>query len=229
MNKQQSTATMTAESVADYLAEHPHFFNDRDHLLQSMQFSQHGSGTVSLVERQMALLRDRNSSIRARLDEVLEAASRNNEIFDKCRRLVLDLIGSEQPEQFFGALERSFTQDFECTAYSLIVFDETPRQINHFTSVVPESSAVEYVGALMRASEPTLGILRPTEQDFLFRHGSDRVASAAVLAVRSDHLIALLAIGSDSTNYFKPTLGTLFIGFVADILAVLLPHQIRDG
>ncbi|MDA0791382.1 MAG: DUF484 family protein [Proteobacteria bacterium] len=228
MNKQHGIA-MTAEAIAAYLADHPHFFEDHDGLLQSMELGLEGGGTVSLVERQMTLLRERNTATRARLDEVLKAATRNNEIFDKCRRLVLELIRREDPVQFFAALESSFTQDFGCTAYSLIAFDEEPRQINHFTSVVPESSAAQYVGALMRASEPTLGILRPSEQDFLFRHSSGKVSSAAVLAVRSDHLIALLAIGSDDPHYFKPALGTLFVGFLADVLAVLLPRQLQHS
>ena len=194
--------------------------------MQSLTLAKDNGNTVSLVERQASMLREQNTETRSKLDELLAAAESNNDVFDKCRALILSLISSHDSNSFFSALENSFNQEFKSTAYSLIIFGNTPRQINHFTSVVNESSAAEYVGALMRATEPTMGVLRPAEQDFLFRHASDKVRSAAVLAVRIDEPIALLAIGSEDKDYFKSGLGTLFIGFVADALALLLPRHI---
>lgn len=227
MNKAKAaTDDMNPDEVVEFLAAHPDFFVGREQLLQSLTLVQDSGNTVSLVERQASMLREQNAETRNKLDDLLAAAESNNEVFDKCRSLILNLIASQDSDSFFAALEKSFNQAFKSTAYSLIVFGNTPRQINHFTSVVTESSAAEYVGALMRATEPTLGVLRPAEQDFLFRHASDKVRSAAVLAVRIDEPIALLAIGSEDKDYFKSGLGTLFIGFVADALALLLPRHI---
>ena len=222
----EESASLTASEVEDYLTQHPTFFRGKDSLLQALSLTGDDGNTVSLVERQAGGLREQNAEIRSRLDELIAAAERNNEVFDKCRSLVLSLISSDDSDSFFSALEQSFKREFKSTAYSLIIFGEEPRQINHFTSVVSENGATDYVGALMRAKEPTLGVLRSTEQDFLFRHASDKVGSAAVLAVRGENLNALLAIGSESASYFESGLGTLFIGFVADSLALLLPKHL---
>jgi len=227
MNKAKEATRLTSpDDVVEFLAAHPDFFAGREQLLQSLTLLQDSGNTVSLVERQASALREQNADTRDKLDELLAAAERNNQVFDKCRSLILSLIASHDIDSFFTALENSFNEEFKSTAYSLIVFGDEPRQINHFTSVIDESSASEYVGSLMRATEPTLGVLRPAEQNFLFRHASDKVHSAAVLAVRKDELIALLAIGSEDADYFKSGLGTLFIGFVADALALLLPRHI---
>ncbi len=227
MNKpRQEVELLSQDDVARYLHEHPDFFQGHDELLQTMVIEQDNGTTVSLLERQASLLRERHDSVRQRLDDLVSTAERNNDIFDRCRSLILGLLASSNQQEFFAALEESFARDFKCTAYSLIVFGEEPRQINHFSSVIAERSAEEFVGALMRSREPALGILRQTEQDFLFRHASGKVASAAVLTVRADDPIALLAIGSQDPDYFKPALGTLFISFVADTLALLLPKYI---
>lgn len=227
MNKAKEATRLTSpDDVVEFLAAHPDFFAGREQLLQSLTLLQDSGNTVSLVERQASALREQNADTRDKLDELLAAAERNNQVFDKCRSLILSLIASHDIDSFFTALENSFNEEFKSTAYSLIVFGDEPRQINHFTSVIDESSASEYVGSLMRATEPTLGVLRPAEQNFLFRHANDKVHSAAVLAVRKDELIALLAIGSEDADYFKSGLGTLFIGFVADALALLLPRHI---
>ena len=216
--------------VAAWLEAHPDFFVNRDSLLLKMNLPHarsSGKGeTVSLVERQVSLLRERNLDTRRQLDELVAAARKNNQIFSRSQKLILALIAAKDSHGFFKALETSFKRDFKADAYSLIVFSEYAQQINHFTSSVPQDTAVKYVGGLMTGKDPYLGVLRDSERDFLFRHASDRVQSAAVLPVRNKRQIALLAIGSDDPTYFDKEMGTLFIGFVADVVARLLPRYV---
>lgn len=220
---------LSESDVAAYLEQHPGFFEGRDSLLLNMHLphahSTNNGEAVSLVEKQVALLRERNRETRKRLDELVELARRNNEVFDKCQRLMLSLIESKDSGAFFDALESSFKKDFKSDAYSLIIFSDYANQINHFTSSVPADSARKFVGGLMKSNEPYLGALRSEEQDFLFRHASGKVKSAAVLSVKDDHRqIALLAIGNSDPQYFQTGMGTLFLGFIADVLARMVPR-----
>lgn len=217
---------ITAEAVADYLASHPEFFDDRADLLRGIKLTGNDGQTISLVERQLAVQREEAEKAKATLHEFVDSARKNSEIFEKSRRLVLDLMEANNADEFFGALEVSFKDDFKSSAYQLIVFSDTPHQINHFSTTVSEMAAKDHIGGLLRAKQPTLGVLRQSEQDFLFRHQSHLVRSAAVLSVRRNRQIAMLAIGSDDVNYFRPGMGTLFIGFIADALAKLLPKFI---
>jgi uncharacterized protein YigA (DUF484 family) len=225
-NKKVDEPQIAEAEVVDFLEKHPEFFEGHEDLLLEMVLPHKKGEAVSLVERQVSLLRKKNKETGTKLDEFVVAAGINNKIFDNCRKLVLNLIDAEDPDQFFRALENSFKKDFKCTAYSLIIFSERATQINHFTSSVSEMAAKEYIGGLIRAKKPTLGVLRPAEQDFLFRHQSVKVKSAAVLSVRKNRQIALLAIGSGDANYFQPGMGTVFLGFIADTLAKLIPKHI---
>ena len=79
----------------------------------------------------------------------------------------------------------------------------------------------------MRAKRPTLGVLRQEEQEFLYRQQSDKVKSAAVLPVKHrNKYIAILAVGSSDPHYFSPKMETLFIDFITDTLAKLLPRHL---
>ncbi len=214
------------KQVEAYLSANPDFFAARDNLLLQLALPHGPDRTISLVERQVGLLRERNRTLRRELDALLVAAERNDEIFAKCRELLLALLDARDTDSFFNALEQSFRNDFKSDAYSLMIFSEHAKQVNHFTSCVPAQSAHQYVGALMDAETAYLGVLRSSEQDFLFRHASSQVKSAAVLPVRRNQLYALLAIGSRDPNYFKSGMGTLFIGFISDVLARLLPRYV---
>lgn len=228
-SKREAAAAKTGispEQVEAFLADNPDFFEEREDLLYTLNLPHATKDTVSLMERQVAHLRKRSEKAATRLDEFVEAANRNNEIFDKSRRLILGMMEADDPDQFFNALEESFKNDFNCPAYHLIIFSDTPHQINHFTTSVSEMAAKDHIGGLIRAKQPTLGVLRQAEQDFLFRHQSEWVKSAAVLSVRRKRQIALLAIGSEDVNYFQAGMGTTFISFIADTLAKLIPRFI---
>jgi len=88
-------------------------------------------------------------------------------------------------------------------------------------------SARKYVGGLMQSKVPTLGPLRPREQDFLFGDQSEKVKSAAVLTIRNKNKhLGMLAIGSNNIEYFTPDMDALFINFIAETLGKLLPQHL---
>ncbi len=215
------------QDVAAYLTANPEFFNAHEDLLLNLSIPHESKGTVSLVEKQLETMREKQKKTRKQLNDFVASAERNKEIFDNSRGLILNLIAANRAADFFAALEKGLKKDFGCKAYSLVVFGKRPRQINHFTSRVTADSARGYVGALMRAKEPTLGVLRPEEQDFLFRHQSEKVKSVAVMAVKErNKQLALLAIGHSDPHYFSAGMDTLFLGFIAETLAKLLPRHL---
>ena len=216
--------------IRDYLSQNPDFFVENSDLLTELALPHGQQGAISLVEKQVSMLRERDKASRIKLDEYLKAAQQNDDIFKKSQFMILGLIEADDKETFLRNLEKGFKRDFKSSAYSLLIFGEEPKQINHFTSVVSKATAKEYVASLIRSTKPTLGVLRPAEQDFLFRHQSEKVKSAVVLSIREGReQTALLAIGSSDPNYFQPGMGTLFVQFIADVLARLIPRHLRDA
>ena len=212
--------------VAAYLLANPGFFVDRERLLLQIQVPHKSKGTISLVEKQLDVIRDRQKKTKKQLREFVDNAERNKEIFDKSRKLILSMMAAKRSSEFFSALEKGLKRDFKSKANSLVVFGKT-KQINHFTSQIPAESAKKYVGTLMQNKTPSLGTLRPREQDFLFRDQSKKVKSAAVLSIRDKNkYIGMLAIGSSDPEYFTSDMDGIFISFIAEALGKLLPQHL---
>lgn len=217
--------TVPVESdVANYLKNHPDFFTKRDDLLISLAIPHLRGSTISLVERQVALLREKNQNLRNELSQLVDAAKDNDSTFHLCRKIVLSLIEAESGEQLLANLERGLSADFNCSAYKLIVFAKDHYKINHWTSAIPNELVKEHIGGLMNSKKPILGVLRKNEQDYLFAEKSKQIKSCAVLPVRRREDIALLAIGSSEVDHFQSGMGTLFPGFIADTLARMIPR-----
>ena len=78
-----------AEAVAAYLRAHPEFFVDHDELILELRIPHQPGTAVSLVERQVKLLRERNIEVRHRLSHLMDVARDNDRLFDKTRREVI--------------------------------------------------------------------------------------------------------------------------------------------
>ncbi|WP_068825147.1 DUF484 family protein [Pseudomonas sp. BMS12] len=217
----QDQTPLDAETVAAYLRQHPEFFVDHEELIPELRIPHQPGTTVSLVERQVKLLRERNIEMRHRLSQLMDVARDNDRLFDKTRRLVLDLLDAASLEEVIGAVEDSLRHEFQVPFVGLILFSETPLGVGR---TVSSAEAHQAIGGLLAGGKTTCGVLRPNELEFLFGEAEhSQVGSAAVVALSHQGLHGVLAIGSPDPQHYKSSLGTLFLGYVAEVLARVLP------
>ncbi len=81
-------------SVADYLLTYPDFFERNSQLLTKLRLPhvRDVAATVSLVERQVEVLRERNQSLERKLKELVDVARANDALADRIHRLSQRLI-----------------------------------------------------------------------------------------------------------------------------------------
>ena len=81
-------------TVAEYLQTFPDFFERNSPLLTKLRLPQlrDAGATVSLVERQVEVLRERNQSLERKLKELVDVARANDALADRIHRLSQRLI-----------------------------------------------------------------------------------------------------------------------------------------
>lgn len=224
-----SETELNDEQVAAFLRAHPDFFVGHAGLLAELRLpSPETGGAVSLAERQLGVLRERNVELRERLNGLLSIARDNDLIFEKTRALVLALLESRDVAALTGALARSLLEDFGMAAWSLTLFDGTGIAAPASVRVADAADAEARVGGLVKGSRVVCGVLRPEELRFVFGDGADAVGSAAIVPLVFDGQIGLLSIGSRDPQHFKSGMDTLFVGHIGDVLARCL-HGLRQG
>ena len=220
-DKQDSPKPLDSETVAAYLRLHPEFFIDHDELIPELRIPHQRGDTVSLVERQVKLLRERNIEMRHRLSQLMDVARDNDRLFDKTRRLVLDLLDANSLEGVVSCVEDSLRSEFQVPFVSLILFSEAPLPVGRSVS---SAEAHQAIGGLLAGGKTICGVLREHELNFLF--GSEdgaQVGSAAVVGINYQGLHGVLAIGSADPQHYKSSLGTLFLGYIAEVLGRVVP------
>lgn len=221
-----ATDTLTdlkPEQVAQFLTENPTFFLKHESLLEDL-YLPHASGkAVSLLERQVSLLRERNIDMRTRYNDMLEQGERNDVLFQKTRLLVLNLLESKSLNDLSKRLVEYCTKEFQVDAVQFTLFASS--ELNRPTQcrVVALNEVIKSMPSLINTPQCVSGVFRQDEFKFLFASKYADIGSAIVLPVHYNNNVAgILALGSIDTHYFKTGMDTLFLNFIGDVIARLL-------
>jgi hypothetical protein len=214
------------EQIEAWLREHPEFFENHPDLLAELSLPHESGSAISLVERQVAILRERNIDMRHRLSKLLDNARDNDKLFDKTKRLVLTLLEGQDMGDIIDALHYSFDKDFSIHFTSVILFGNLEKVPSSQARVVSIAEAREHLGALLKNSRAVCGTLGSKELEFVFGNHASEIGSVAVVPLMHGSVFGLLAIGNRDPNYYRSSMGTLFLGYIAEVLNRLLPKYL---
>ena len=219
----QAAATgieLNEELERDYLKENGDFLQRNPDLLDHLHVSHASGSAVSLVEKQVSVLRERNVEMRHRLNNLTANARENDKLYEQTRTLVLSLIKARNIEGLYRSFMESMTEDFKVEHASMILFGEEPRAGDCRVEDI-ETARIE-IGALLKGRKPVCGVLRKEELAYLFPDAVD-IGSAALMPLANG--AGLVAVGSSDANQYSSNMGPLFLTHIAEVIARLLPRR----
>src|SRR5688572_13858454 len=102
------------ERIERYLTLNPDFFERHQALLARMRLPHMRTGsTVSLVERQVEVLRDQKTDADRRLAEFIAVARANDQLAERIHRFTRRMLRAPTALAALGALEASLREDFD--------------------------------------------------------------------------------------------------------------------
>ena len=215
---------MDEDDIRDFLVSNPDYFQKNPELLGLIQIPHASGAAVSLVERQVSVLRERNVDLRHRLRDLGSTAKDNDQLFTDVRELVLALIPATDIPSLHTALLAVLRDTFDLEYASLSLFSESYSE-DTACRTVSESQAKGRLSALLSPRGAGCGALRAEEFEFLFP-GAPIVGSAAVALIeQGGRSLGLVAVGNSNAGHYDSDMGTLFLEFVAEVLGLLLARM----
>lgn len=221
---------LTEEDVANYLRQQPEFFINKPSLLADLTLPHQRGEAISLVERQVSILRERNMDMRHRLSTLIDNARTNDQLFDKTKRLILSLIEAQDLNDFIDALMHSFSNDFAIPHTVLLLFSDNinEQQLSTKSNILLAtlSSSQQVLGTIISNNQTVCGQLDTGEQRFLFQDNADTVGSTAITPLASGKSLGVLAIGNSDPDYYRSSMNTLFLSYIGEVVSRLLPQHL---
>ena len=208
-------AKLTEDDIVDYLRADPDFFQRHANLLSELNLPHDSGRAISLIERQVAILRERNMQMRRRMNELLQAAKDNDELFAKTRTLTLELLNVHSWHELNEVLATYVLADFQAD-FVCVHLLQLPVFLDHLVSHDGDPPYERFVPN----SVPVCTTLRAEELTRLFPIQSHENDGSAVLAPLAwEHGEGCLAIGSRHTNGFTSDMDTLFVTYIGEVLS----------
>ena len=209
---------ISVQEVIGFLKSNPAFFSQRAGLLTELALTHESGAAESLIERQVAVLRERSIELRRQLNDLLQAARTNDALFAKVRSLTLALLDvsawHELNEVLATHLLVDFDADFVCCHL------QRPRlSLDHLLG----HEGPLPTAAFAHDAQPKCCALRAGELKQIFPVQDHKGnGSAVLLPLAMASAEGCLAVGSRDAGRFTPDMDTLFIGHIGDVLARII-------
>ena len=206
------------ESMIEYLRANPDFFVRHGSLLTELNLPHASGSAVSLIEHQVAIMRDRNVEMRRRMNELLDAARANDGLFTKTRSLTLALLDADSVQALNEVLATYVLVDFEADFVCCHVHGSA-FSLDHICN---HDDAFPFAH-LFDGSSALCTTLRLDELEQIFPASNhDSTGSAVLLPLTLAAGPGALCIGSRDPKRFSHDMDTLFVTYIADVLSKVL-------
>jgi uncharacterized protein YigA (DUF484 family) len=252
MNKKPSIESLQKdqswdEAVGRYLEQTPDYFLRHPELLAALALPHPEAGrAVSLVERQVRVLRDRNEQSMQQLQELIAFARENDQVGERVQRFALAVIDSDSLDEVLDTAQDMLRQEFSLDGVA-VRLTGNPRPATAMEggsaereavptgtntgAVFPPSSRQEFVtpddaildGLLTsldaRNGQPLCGAVHDNAMlEALFGSQSGNICSTAVIGLTRHALRGVLVLASSDPQRFRADMGTVYLVRLGELL-----------
>lgn len=211
------------QTVAEYLKIHTDFFTRHLELLNTLRIPHPCGSAISLIERQILLLREQNAQFRKRLLDLVEVARYNDHLSERMQRLALGLIEANGLDELLHIIKEVMRDEFNADFTALRLAAQPLETGLANEEEFLDAEALASFESVLKADRPICGRLTDAQAWLLFGRAASQIASAAIIPLQGPDWRGILVIGSLDKERFQPTLGTLFLSRIGSLIS----HALR--
>lgn len=222
----------TEKSIVRFLRDNPGFFERHLDLLADMILPHSEHGTVSLIERQVQILREQKDAARKKLTTLIQNAEANEKLSEQINQLILALLDAQDLDDVLDIVQSRLSKDFNADTVVVRLFNTGHPAMSARPEIVDWSEPV--LGAfekIIKERRPACGRLKPGQLESLFSDEAGYIGSAALIPLleseKSKTCYGMLAIGSHEQDRFRADMGTHFLAQIGKILARVLKRTLE--
>lgn len=217
------------ELVTTYLQNDKHFFIRNPQLLTSLSFTDSKRGTVSLVERQQQIQRQKINNLEDEITQLMAVANYNEKLFAVYNDLYLNLLDCDSLPASLDCIEQTTTQLLNLAGCKIYFCENNTISTVIEPSMHPmivKSDCQDLLVKRLGNNNFYFGRLQQTEKEQLF--ADIDVGSVALIKLSNKQdCLGFIAINSIDPEHFQPSMNVLLLTQFRDIVGKLLSKQIH--
>ncbi|HJL65498.1 MAG: DUF484 family protein [Arenicellales bacterium] len=227
---EDSITSLKEEDIADYLRNHQDYFERYPDVLGLLRVPSARRGDIaSFAERQVDALRLDRQSLVQQFEGLVENARLNERREEIIQKVAIAAAAADDPGAAFKEIPALLAEQFQVDFVTLRCSGPSEHS-DHYPEVCsPDDPALQ--AALERVSQGR-GVcddrLPAQIQDFLFADRASEVSSCALAPlVARGKVCGVIGFGTLQTDRFQPTMGTLYLDRLGEIIGSALERLIE--
>lgn len=213
---------MNSDDVADYLQEHPEFFEQHAEMIAGIHIPHpHGGRTIPISERQILTLRDKSKQLEGKLREVIQFGEENDVLSEKMHKATLALMRARDVDTVLQTAAQHLREDFSVPHLAIRLWRGAGEHTAAFT---PVSDATRAFAAGLTAPQCSSDPAADTAT--LFGDAAAALKSYAYIPLRDGDAFGLLALASEEPSRYHADMGTVFLSRLGDLIGSALTRHL---
>ena len=227
MNKKPSIESLEKElsweeAVGRYLEQTPDYFLRHPELLAALVLPHPEAGrAVSLVERQVRVLRDRNEQSTHQLQELIAFARDNDQLGERVQRFALAMIDSDSLDEVLDTAQDMLRQEFNLDGVAVRLTGNPRPSCPRQEFVAPDDAMLDglLTSLAARNGQPLCGAVHAADTlEALFGPQASNIRSTAVIGLTRHALRGVLVLASRDPQRFRADMGTVYLVRLGELL-----------
>lgn len=222
LEQTENTEMLESSRVLSYLKLNPDFFNQHAEILPNLRIPHDTGGAVSLIEKQLSVIRGKCSALEFKLGELISVAQENEQLHHRMHHLTQEIISANSIEEVVAISRESLVRDFKADDdVKFILIDDRQGlrvQRNPQLFVRYDEPALSHFESTLSGRETTCGEPDFAQRAYLF-NGADRVRSMATIPLQHNRDLGLVVLSSVDEQRFHRSKGVMFLTQLGEVLS----------
>lgn len=212
------------------LRENADILNRHPELLAVLEVTHQSGGAVSLIERQVEVLRQQSQAQENRLRELMDVARDNERLSQTCFRLAVDLLAAHDVDDVVSIVLDTFKTELSADFAAVKLFSEDADLIEQSAGLFVDanSDALNVFKTMLQHKNTVCGKASEQQKSYLFADRAEKIKSMAIIPLVAGANLGLIGLGADNAQRFKSNMGTDFLSQAGELISASLASHLEN-
>ncbi len=235
LSEEQMTAQCEQQLATDLqlislLRDNPDIFTRHPEIVAMLEVSHQSGGAVSLIERQVSVLRQQVQTQDNRLRGLMDVARDNERLAKICHRLAIDLLATHDVDDVVSIVLDTFKTELAADHAVVKLFSDDQELITQSSGlfVAANDEALTAFKTMLQHKNTVCGKSTKEQKDYLFEQRAEKIKSVAIIPLVAGANLGLIGLGAEDAQRFKASMGTDFLSQVGDLISASLAGHLEN-
>lgn len=212
------------QQLIDLLKQHSDILLRHPDLLTELQIPHESGPAISLIERQIELLREKIKTVEARMRELMDIARDNERLAESRHRIAVNLLGAHDKHDVISIVLDELGNELKAEYAVIKLISDDAQQLKQRPElfVAANTRELNAFSTMLKHKNPVCGRSSKEQKAFLFEHDAEQVESAAIIPLVAGADLGLLGLGSQDPQRFHSTMGIDFLRHIGELISAAL-------